>query len=208
MRSRIGVLVGLAVLGGLPVSAYAQNTETGARRTSDTPRANEPVMPRLPEPVFTAEAGAGVLGFVAGAASVGPAWNVRITANLTNRFALEGNYVGSVNQRTETDNALVMSAVDADLRYNILRGYEAPVQPFVTAGFGYAAFGGSNGDLGTVTLPVGVGVERLLTPGIKVGGRIAYRPALFDHLGEDDQATEDQPGADTWTVLAHLGGAF
>jgi hypothetical protein len=139
------------------------------------------------------------------AAGVGFAWNARVTANLSPRWAAEGNYTGSLNRRPD-QHALVMTAIDGDVRFNFTRGPELPVQPFVTAGLGWEGFAGENGNMAAIAFPLGAGVERLLTREIKMGARFEIRPALNGNLGPPGSI--EQPGATTWALLAHLGGRF
>jgi len=175
------------------------------------PPADRPILPERIQPTsITVEGGAGVLGYIGGTAAVGPAWNARATVGLSERFAVEGNYTGSVNQRSDRRGSLVYTAVDADLRYNILRASQAPVQPYLAAGLGYVGFAGPGGDGAALTTPVGVGVERLITPRIKAGARFNVRPAFFDNLAHEGQVTTEAPatGGGTWNVLANVGGLF
>jgi len=223
------------VVMGAPTSAHAQSapepTEESPPRAQDSqaparerqaqtppakarggafglPPADQAVLKRIPQPVFSIEAGGGVVGFVGGTGAPGPGWNVRITGAMSDRFAIEGNYLGSVNERTDTKDTLVMTAIDAGLRYNILLPEEFFVQPFVVGGAGYAGFAGRNGDPAMLVVPLVLGAERLLTPNIKVGARFSYRPAFFDDLSTPSTPRGDTPGADTWTLLAQIGGGF
>jgi hypothetical protein len=171
------------------------------------PSADQPLIRgRIKPAAVSFEGGAGILGYLGGAAALGPAWNMRVTANFSEHFAVEGSYLGSLNQRSDGAGSLVYTGVDADARYNILRAEEAPVVPFVTAGVGYAAYIGRHGDAAAMTFPLSVGVERLLSREIKISGRFNVRPALFDDLGTSRQ--RNPPGGDTWSLTAHLGGAF
>jgi hypothetical protein len=166
-------------------------------------------MRRLPQPTVAVEGGAGLVGFVGGVGSLGPGWNVRVSGALNPRFALEGNYVGSINERADTRDTLVMTALDAGVRYNLVDASALPLQPFITAGVGYAGFAGKNGDAATLITPVSVGADRMLTPNIKVGGRFSYRPAFFDNLSSPATPRgANPPGADTWSLLAQIGGGF
>jgi hypothetical protein len=172
------------------------------------PPADQPVVRRIPQPVISVEGGGGIVGFVGGVGAPGPAWNLRVTGTLSERFAIEGNYLGSVNERTDTKDSLVMTAIDAGVRYNVLLADQFPVQPFVVGGVGYAGFAGRNGDPAMLIVPLVVGAERLLTPNIKVGARFSYRPAFFDDLSTPTTPRGQAPGADTWTLLAQIGGGF
>ncbi|MBK9264853.1 MAG: outer membrane beta-barrel protein [Polyangiaceae bacterium] len=222
---RIGLvtalLAGVAI--GAPASAHAQQTEpqapgaqetqvqvTGTQqgRVAGLPPADQPMIRRIPQPIVSIEGGGGVVGFVGGAGSPGPAWNLRVTGALSDRFSIEGNYLGSVNDRSDNGESLVMTAIDAGVRYNVLLPEQFPVQPFVVAGAGYAGFAGNGGDPATMVVPLVAGAERLLTPNIKVGARFSYRPAFFDDLSLPNAAKGDRQGADTWTLLAQIGGGF
>jgi hypothetical protein len=175
------------------------------------PPADRPILPERIQPTsITVEGGAGVLGYIAGTAAVGPAWNARATVGLSERFAVEGNYTGSANRRTDGTGTLVYTAVDADVRYNILRASQAPVQPYVAAGIGYVGYVGTGGDGAALTTPLGVGLERLITPRIKAGVRFNVRPAFFDDLSHKGQTAADAPATTggTWNLLANVGGFF
>jgi hypothetical protein len=170
------------------------------------PPADRPLIRNIPKPSLSVEGGAGVLGYLGGAGRLGPAWNVRVTADFTPRFAVEGNYVGSINKRSDETGSLAYTSFDADLRYNILRADEAPVQPFISAGAGYAGWIGPGGTPASLVLPLSVGVERMLTERIKIGARLNLRPALFDDLGHGYE--RNPPGGDAWVLLVNLGGGF
>jgi hypothetical protein len=174
----------------------------------DVPPADQPLIRGKIQPVGVSfEGGAGVLGYLGGTAGLGPAWNIRVTADLSDRFSAEGSYMGSLNERTDREGSIVYTGVDVDVRYNLLLPDQAPLQPFVTAGVGYAAYIGKHGDAAAMTLPLSIGAERLLSDTIKISGRLNVRPALFDNLGAPYEQ-RNPPGGDTWSLMAHLGGAF
>ncbi len=200
---------------GTPVSARAQTSPSPAKeppspseKRTGLPPADQPVLRHIPRPVLSVEGGGGVIGFVGGAGAPGPAWNLRVTGAMSDRIAIEGNYMGSINTRTDTKDSLVMTAIDAGLRYNLLLPEQFPVQPFVVGGVGYAGFAGKNGDPAMLVVPLVIGAERLLTPNIKVGARFSYRPAFFDDLSTPLTPRGEKVGADTWTLLAQVGGGF
>jgi hypothetical protein len=116
--------------------------------------------------------------------------------------------MGSVNERSDNGDSLVMTGIDAGIRYNLVLPERFPVLPFVVGGVGYAGFAGRNGDPAMLVVPVVVGAERMLTPNIKVGARFSYRPAFFDDLSTPSTPRGESPGADTWTLLAQIGGGF
>jgi hypothetical protein len=198
---RLLAALAAAVAIGAPLSAYAQ-------QRAGVPPADQPLIRRFPQPAYSVEGGAGIVGFTGGVGGLGAGWNVRVNGALSERFSLEANYTGSINQRADTRNNLVMTAVDVGGRYNLAPADALPLQPFVTAGVGYAGFAGRYGDGATLIVPVGVGADRMLTPNIKVGGRFTYRPAFFDNLASPITPLGDQPGADTWSLIANLGGGF
>ena len=146
------------------------------------------------------------MGFIGGTGRVGPAWGLRVTADFARRFAVEGNYLGSVNGRSDNTGTLTFQSIDAELRYNILLPDQAPVQPYLSAGLGWAGFFGPGGNAATLVVPLSVGLERLLTERIKVGARFNVRPAFFDNLGYGYE--KNPPGGSTWALLADIGGAF
>lgn len=173
------------------------------------PPADRPILPPDFRPTLSFDGGAGVLGYISGTAAVGPAWTVRVTASINERFAVEGNYTGSVNRRADLTGSLVYTAVDADLRYNLLRANQFPVQPYLAGGIGYVGYAGPGGDGAAVTTPVAVGAERLITQNIKAGARFNLRPAFFDNLSHKGQPTSVvATGGGVWSLLANVGGAF
>jgi hypothetical protein len=170
----------------------------------NAPAADQPLV-QPGTTALTFEGGAGLLGFMGAAAGVGLAWNARVTWNLSERWAVEGNYLGSFNRRPD-QRSLVLTAIDGSVRFNFTRGGDFPVQPFGTVGVGWEGFAGNGGDMAVIAFPVSAGVERLLTRQIKMGARLQVRPAAGGNLGVRGAA--DQPGATTWALLGHLGGRF
>ncbi|WP_437332815.1 hypothetical protein [Sorangium sp. So ce394] len=196
----------MMALAGAAEAQGAARQEQRDRPAGNVPPADQPLIRRIPEPSIAVEGGFGMLGYLGGTAGVGPTWNVRVTGSMSPRVAVEGNYIGSVNQRATLGRSLVLTSLDAGVRYNVLRADEAIVQPFVVAGVGYAGWAGEGGDAFALTVPVTVGVERLVTRNVKVGARLNFRPAFFDDLTVRGAAT--QTGGDSWALLAHGGGAF
>jgi hypothetical protein len=215
MSTRGIVAVGLFAAAVTQVSpAFGQgnpNTPQPGGASTDVPirtppAADQPLVRQIPRPSFVIDGGAGVLGYIGGTGRVGPAWNVRVTADFTPRFAGEASYVGAANARSDNSGTLVYTSVDARVRYNILRADEAPVQPYVAAGVGYVGWFGPGGSPAGLVLPVALGVERMLTEHVKVGARLDVRPSFFDDLGYGNE--KSPPGGDTWSLVANLGGAF
>ena len=211
------VAAGLALAGMTAAAPVLAQTAPGQNPNAPPPPAipapppaDRPLLPERIQPTsISVEGGAGVLGYISGTAAVGPAWNVRATVGINERFAVEGNYTGSVNRRADRTGSLVYTAVDADIRYNILRADQAPLQPYLAAGIGYVGYAGTGGDGAAVTTPVGVGAERLITPRIKAGARFNLRPAFFDNLAlEGAPADTPATGGGAWNLLANVGGAF
>ncbi|AUX45851.1 hypothetical protein SOCE26_073470 [Sorangium cellulosum] len=208
MRRLAAAAMAVAAMMALAFAADAQDTaaDRGGRPAGNVPPADQPLIERLPEPTIAVEGGFGMLGYLGGTAAVGPTWNVRVTGTLSPRLAVEGNYIGSVNERTTAGRSLVMTSFDAGVRYNVLRAHEAIVQPFVVAGVGYVGWAGEGGDAFALSVPLTAGVERLVTRNIKLGARFNFRPAFLDDLSVRGAA--EQTGGDSWAVIAHGGGAF
>ncbi|WP_437543235.1 hypothetical protein WME97_32505 [Sorangium sp. So ce367] len=197
---------GMMALAGAAEAQGAAGRDQQVRPTGNLPPADQPLIRRIPEPTVAVEGGLGVLGFLGGAAGVGPSWNVRVTGSMSPRVAVEANYTGSVNERALVGKSLVMTSLDAGLRYNILRADEAVVQPFVVGGVGYVGWAGRGGDAFALSVPLTAGVERLVTRNVKLGARFNFRPAFFDDLSLGGATSPT--GGDTWALLAHGGGAF
>lgn len=197
---------GMMALAGAAEAQGAAGRDQHVRPTGNLPPADQPLIRRIPEPSVAVEGGFGMLGFLGGAAGIGPSWNVRVTGSMSPRVAVEANYTGSVNERAIVGKSLVMTSLDAGLRYNILRADEAIVQPFVVAGVGYVGWAGRGGDAFALAVPLTAGVERLVTRNVKLGARFNFRPAFFDDLSLGGATS--QTGGDTWALLAHGGGAF
>jgi hypothetical protein len=170
------------------------------------PPADQPLIKAIPKPAFSVEGGAGLLGYLSGTGRLGPAWNLRVTAEFTPRFAAEANYIGAANRRSDDTGTLTYTTLDAGFRYNILRADEAPLTPFVTAGLGYAAWIGPGGAPAGLVIPVSAGVDRMLTPNIKIGARLNVRPSFFEDLGYGSE--RNPPGGSTWAIIAGAGGTF
>jgi hypothetical protein len=170
------------------------------------PPADQPLIRYVPPPTYSIEGGAGLLGYISGTGRLGPAWTVRVTGELLPRLALEANYLGAANRRSDDTGTLTYTTFDARVRYNVLLADQAPVQPYLTAGVGYAAWIGPGGAPAGLVLPVSAGVERLLTPNVKIGARLDVRPSFFEDLGYGYE--RNPPGGSTWALLAGAGGAF
>lgn len=201
----VGLTLATLCIAGAASAQQNERTPEVLRPTDRAPAADRPLIRHVEEPDYAIEGGAGVLGYIGGGAGVGPAWNVRLSALISPDFAGELSYTGAASEVPRTDDAMVMTAIDAQIRYNVLRADDAVVQPFVAGGVGYAGFAGDEGDPFTLTVPLSAGVERMLTPNVKIGARFNVKPAFFDELGEEGT---DAPGADTWSVLGNVGGAF
>jgi hypothetical protein len=170
---------------GAPSTAVASDPPTinvGVR----APPADEPLITNIPRPAFSVEGGAGVLGYIGGTGQLGPAWNLRVTGEFTPRFAAEANYLGAANRRSDDAGTLTYTSLDARVRYNVLLADQAPVQPYLAAGLGYAAWIGPGGAPAGLVIPVTVGVERMLAPNVKIGARLDVRPSFFEDLGYGD----------------------
>ena len=201
----VGVISAIGTL-ALPVAAQGTQPPSINVPVPQPPPADQPLIKRVPKPSISVDGGAGVLGYLGGTGRLGPSWNVRVTGDFTPRIAVEGNYVGASNRRSDGTGTLTYTSLDADVRYNVLRADEAPLQPYLSAGLGYAGWFGPGGRAASLVIPLSAGVERMLTQRIKIGARFTLRPAFFDNLGYRDQ--RNPPGGDTWGLIANVGGAF
>jgi hypothetical protein len=209
MRSRTWFTAALA-LGTITLAGAAQAQESSPAENTPPPRAvppaAQPLVTSVPRPTFALDVGTGARGYLGGTAAMGPLWNVRVTGYFTPRWAAEANYTGAVNQRSDNTGDLIYTALDAALRYSFLRADQAPVVPYVAAGMGVAFYSGPGNGAG-LTVPLAVGVERDLTRNIRVGARFQLRPAFLEDLAALPSET-NQPGGDTWSVVANVGGQF
>jgi hypothetical protein len=196
----------------LTAAAASAQTRTPSNPNAPIPPADEPLVEdvNVPEPILSFEGGLGVAGFTGGAAALGPAWQGRVTAHFTERWAAEAEYVGGVHERQDNNDTMVTTQVAAAGRYNLLRARQLPLQPFVTAGIGYAGFSGDDGDMSAIVVPLGVGADRMLTRNIRFGARLNFRPVFGEDLSTAQDRLEDEsgPGGDTWLLIANIGGAF
>jgi hypothetical protein len=203
----VGSLTACAMTAAPPAFAQGHGAPPSVNvAVPEPPPADRPLLDRVPRPAYSVEGGGGLLGYISGTGRVGPAWNVRVTAEFTPRFAAEANYVGAANRRSDDTGTLTYMGLDAGFRYNILRADQAPVTPFVTAGLGYAAWLGPGGAPAGLVLPVSVGVDRMLTSNVKVGARLSLRPSFFEDLGYGYE--HNPPGGSTWAIIAGAGGTF
>jgi hypothetical protein len=146
------------------------------------------------ESVVNVDGGAGVLGYFGGYGRVGPAWTVGVTANLTPRFGVQANYTGASNYAYAEDARVLLTALDGDVRFNVLRP-DAFLQPFVTAGVGWEGLKTPGGMLSMIDFPFTAGADKVISHGrFKLGARFEARPAVG--------------GPNAWGVLASLGGRF
>jgi len=170
------------------------------------PPADQPLIRNIPRPTLSIEGGAGLLGYLSGTGRIGPAWNLRVTGEFTPRLAAEASYLGAANRRSDDTGTLTYTSLDGGLRYNLLLADQAPVQPFLAAGLGYAAWIGPGGAPAGLVIPVSAGVERMLTEHVKIGARLNLRPSFFEDLGHGYE--RNPPGGSTWSLTAGAGGAF
>jgi hypothetical protein len=181
-----------------------------------------PVSPRGPPSGLGVEAtvGAGAIGFIdegaRRAAGTGATWDARLMFGSRLPIAVEGAYVGSVQNidalGLSTDSLLVSNGVEGTLRLNLTR---ARVQPYLFGGVGWAHYQLSNtatntssvlgkDDVGTV--PLGGGVTARLGRGFIVDARGTYRATFDDDLLRAQVVTNNT--MQSWSGAARIGFEF
>ena len=181
-----------------------------------------PVAPKGPPSVLGVEAtvGGGAIGFVEeGARSVtgtGATWDARLMFGSRLPIAIEGAYVGSVQNiealGLSTDSLLIGNGVEGALRVNLT---QMRVQPYLFGGVGWTHYQLNNtatntssilprDDIGTV--PLGAGVSGRLGRGFIVDARGTYRATFDDDLLRAQATTSNT--MQSWSAAGRVGFEF
>jgi hypothetical protein len=185
-----------------------------------------PPPPHRPPSMIGVEAtvGGGAIGFIdqgaRDATQTGASWDARLMFGSRLPIAVEGAYVGSV-QNVEalglsTNALLVGNGVEGDLRVNLLR---ARVQPYVFGGLGWTHYQVTNSatstssirgsdDIGTV--PLGGGVSARLGTAFILDIRGTYRATFADDLMQTQavNGSSTSNSMQSWNAAGRVGFEF
>jgi len=198
-----------------------------------TPPPSQPAMvapppPHRPPSMIGVEAtvGGGAIGFIdqgaRDATQTGASWDARLMFGSRLPIAVEGAYVGSV-QNVEalglsTNALLVGNGVEGDLRVNLLR---TRVQPYVFGGVGWTHYQVTNSatstasirgsdDIGTV--PLGAGVSARLCTAFILDIRGTYRATFADDLMQtqalNGTSNSNSNSMQSWNAAGRVGFEF
>jgi hypothetical protein len=225
MKAKTKFLLGAGcVIALLPAVAFAQDTTT---TTSTTTVVSQPI------PQINIKAEGGLNQFTTklnSQTTPGWSWGVRAQYGNTTPIGIEGAYVGSSNQVTNTGaNAFFLrNGGEALLRANIMpitglnskfAGKGVDVQPYLAAGYGisYNATVDSSGNTinssegialaGSKTssnLPVAAGVDAYIGPNLNMGARVGYKWGFNDQI----KTATSEATSQSLQVEATIGGAF
>jgi hypothetical protein len=191
---------------------------------ADMPPATSPSSQRPPSRIgIEATVGAGAIGFIddtaRNATQTGAAWDARLLFGSRSPIAIEGAYVGSV-QNIEalglgTSSLLLGNGVEGTLRVNLSR---ARVQPYLFGGVGWTRYQLTNAqsntssllgsdDVGTV--PLGGGLSARLGPGFILDVRGTYRATFGGDMFQGLALNTDRSNAmQTWSAAGRVGFEF
>jgi hypothetical protein len=186
-----------------------------------------PPPPRRPPSMIGVEAtvGGGAIGFIdqgaRDATQTGASWDARLMFGSRLPIAVEGAYVGSVQNiealGLSTNALLVGNGVEGDLRVNLLR---ARVQPYFFGGVGWTHYQVTNSatntssvrgsdDIGTV--PLGAGVSARLGTAFILDIRGTYRATFADDLMQTQAVNGTAPSSNSmqsWNAAGRVGFEF
>src|SRR4051812_38382065 len=191
---------------------------------ADVPPATSPSSQPPPSRIgIQATVGAGAIGFIdetaRNATQTGAAWDARLLFGSRSPIAIEGAYVGSV-QNIEalglgTSSLLLGNGVEGTLRVNLSR---ARVQPYLFGGVGWTRYQLTNAqsntssllgsdDVGTV--PLGGGLSARLGPGFILDVRGTYRATFGGDMFQGLALNTDTSNAmQTWSASGRVGFEF
>ena len=169
-----------------------------------------------------ATVGAGAIGFVGESASnatqTGASWDARMMVGSRLPIALEGAYVGSVQNINalglSTDSLLVGNGIEGTVRVNIIR---ARVQPYLFGGIGWTHYELTNtvantssisdkDDIGTV--PVGAGLSARVGSAVILDIRGTYRATFADDMMRATSPDGNSSSMQSWNAAGRFGFEF
>jgi hypothetical protein len=157
----------------------------------------------LPHERLTLDAGVGVLGYWSGGApGTSGAWDVRAGYMIVPVFTVEAGYTGAAGDAVGP-GGVVATIVEGDARLNPLGASRFSPYLFAGAGWGaFSGFGGFKGDNSTVTVPLGLGADYLISPRFTTGARFTYRFVAADNVGPTGASV------DNWQLIGRVGTRF
>ena len=169
-----------------------------------------------------ATVGAGAIGFVGesarNATQTGASWDARMMVGSRLPIALEGAYVGSVQNINalglSTDSLLVGNGIEGTVRVNIIR---ARVQPYLFGGIGWTHYELTNtvantssisdkDDIGTV--PVGAGLSARVGSAVILDIRGTYRATFADDMMRATSPDGNSSSMQSWNAAGRFGFEF
>jgi outer membrane protein OmpA-like peptidoglycan-associated protein len=185
-----------------------------------------PPPPHKPPSMIGVEAtvGGGAIGFIdqgaRDATQTGASWDARLMFGSRLPIAVEGAYVGSVQNiealGLSTNSLLVGNGVEGTLRVNLLR---KRVQPYLFGGMGWTHYQVTNtatntssvrgsDDIGTV--PLGAGLSARLGTAFILDIRGTYRATFADELLHVQAAngTSSSNSMQSWNAAGRVGFEF
>jgi len=182
-----------------------------------------PTRPRPPSRIgIEATVGAGAIGFITESArdatQPGAAWDARLLFGSRSPIALEGAYVGSVQNiqalGLNTNSLLLGNGVEGTVRVNLSH---AQVQPYVFGGVGWTHYQLTHAatntsslldkdDVGTV--PLGVGLSARLGRAFILDIRGTYRATFADDLLRTNASNGTSSSMQSWNAAGRVGFEF
>ena len=169
-----------------------------------------------------ATVGAGAIGFVGesarNATQTGASWDARMMVGSRLPIALEGAYVGSVQNINalglSTASLLLGNGIEGTVRVNITR---ARVQPYLFGGIGWTHYQLTNtvantssisdkDDIGTV--PVGAGLSARVGSAVILDIRGTYRATFADDMMRAPSPDGNSSSMQTWNAAGRFGFEF
>ena len=169
-----------------------------------------------------ATVGAGAIGFVGesarNATQTGASWDARMMVGSRLPIAIEGAYVGSVQNINalglSTASLLLGNGIEGTVRVNITR---ARVQPYLFGGIGWTHYQLTNtvantssisdkDDIGTV--PVGAGLSARVGSAVILDIRGTYRATFADDMMRAPSPDGNSSSMQTWNAAGRFGFEF
>jgi hypothetical protein len=191
---------------------------------AEIPPPTSPPRDRPPSRIgIEATVGAGAIGFIDEAArnatQTGATWDARLLFGSRSLLAIEGAYVGSVQNiealGLSTSSLLLGNGVEGTLRVNVTR---TRVQPYLFGGVGWTHYELTNAQANTSsllgsddvgTVPLGAGLSALLGSAFILDVRGTYRATFGGDMFQGVALNTDRSNAmQTWSAAGRVGFEF